>query len=493
MYLIGFDQGSSSSKVSIIEAETGRLVSSAYSPSTELGMYAAQHGWAEQDPSLWWKNCCIACKTAIISAKINKDDIKGIGISYQMHGLVTVNKSLEVIRPAIIWCDSRAVEIGEKAFNELGSQYCLENLLNSPGNFTASKLKWIQLNEPSLYDQIYKILLPGDYLALKMTGNASTTSTGLSEGTLWNFKNDRPATFLLDYFSIKERVIPEVLPIFGTQGYLTDNAAEELGLAAGTPLCYRAGDVPNNAMSMNVLKPGEMSAVAGTAGILYAITDKPKYDTLSRVNTFVHVNHQPNDARYGVILCINAAGKLNSWLKNNFYQHLTYPQLDQLASQIPIGSDGLSVLPYGNGVERTFENKNIGAHFTNLDFNRHQAGHILRAAQEGIVFALNHGFKIIKDLGISTTVVRAGHANMFLSPLFREAFCNTLEVELELFDTDGAQGAARAAGVGLGYYMNFDEAFVGLKKISTNSPNEHRHLYQEAYSNWETALKKHSN
>ncbi|UCE99472.1 MAG: carbohydrate kinase [Planctomycetota bacterium] len=487
--LLGYDVGSSSIKATLLKAETGKVVATATSPDRELEIIAHKPGWAEQHPGIWWDNVKAATRQVKAKAKFEASEVEAIGISYQMHGLVVVDKNCEVLRPAIIWCDSRAVEIGQKAAQEIGEEKCLETLLNSPGNFTASKLKWVMENEPDIYSKIYKIMLPGDYIAMKMTGRILTTPSGLSEGIMWDFKQQGLAELVLNYYGIAKELIPEVKPTFSVQGELTKEAADELELKAGTKISYRAGDQPNNALSLNVLNPGEIAATAGTSGVVYGISDKPDYDHNSRVNTFVHVNHTPDTPRYGVLLCLNGAGILNVWLKNNIADVVTYEQMNELASQVPVGSDGLVILPYGNGAERTLENRNIGALVYGLNFNIHNKAHLLRAAQEGIVFALNYGLGIMRNVAVEVRTVRAGNANMFLSPLFGEAFATVTQSLVQLYNTDGSQGAARGAGIGAGIYHGLEDAFVGLEPIKTIEPNEKLEpAYRQAYEKWESIL-----
>jgi xylulokinase len=407
-----------------------------------------------------------------------------------MHGLVCIDRDYRILRPSIIWCDSRAVNIGDTAAKQIGQKRCLENLLNYPGNFTAGKLKWVMDNEPGIYKKIYKIMLPGDYIAMKMTGDVTTTESGMSEGILWDFKNKQRADFVLDNYGISPEVLADIVPTFGAQGKLTKQAAQELGLKENTQLCYRAGDQPNNALSLNVLEPGEIAATAGTSGVVYGIGDSPVYDPQSRVNTFIHVNNQLNAPRYGVLLCINGTGILNSWLKHNVTGGRDYDLMNDLAAKAPVGCDGLVTLPYGNGAERTLGNKNIGASINGLNFNTHTLGHCLRSAQEGIVFALNYGLDIMRDMGISIKTVRAGDANMFMSPIFGSAFATVTDAVVELYNTDGSQGAARGAGIGAGIYKNNKEAFAGLEKTKIIEPDKnHSAAYRQAYNNWLDVLK----
>jgi len=489
-YLLGFDIGSSSVKASLLEINSGKCAASAFSPSSEMPMQSTQPGFAEQDPDMWWGELVNAMNKLHEQILFNGDEVAAIGIAYQMHGLVCVDKNFKPLRPSIIWCDSRAVKIGDKAFKDLGRKYCLKNFLNSPGNFTASKLRWVKKNEPELYSKIYNVMLPGDYIALKLTGEAATTISGLSEGILWNFKKEKIADELLKHYGIDEILLSPLVPTFDEQGRLSGSAASELKLKKGIPVCYRAGDQPNNAFSLNVLEPGEIAATAGTSGVVYGIIDKPNYDPQSRVNTFVHVNHEKKKPRYGVLLCVNGTGILNSWLRKNFFGDATYLQMNEEAAKVPAGADDLLLYPFGNGAERVLENKDLGATMKGLQFNRHHRGHIARAAQEGIVFALHYGVEIMKEMGMEIKTVRAGHANMFLSDVFCTAFVNTTGCQLELYNTDGATGAARGAGIGAGIYKSFAEAYSAMEKIKSFESSESEfEIYQSVYNEWKKQLK----
>jgi len=490
-YLIGFDIGSSSVKATLLEIASGKTIASAFSPSSEMPMQSSQPGFAEQDPEMWWRELVNAMNKLHQQVSFNGDEAAAIGIAYQMHGLVCVDKNLKPLRPSIIWCDSRAVKIGDKAFEELGEKYCLKNFLNSPGNFTASKLRWVKKNEPDIYKNIYKIMLPGDYIAMKLTSEPATTISGLSEGIMWNFKKDKIASDLLKYYGINEELVSPLVQTFGEQGRLSSTAATELKLKAGIPVSYRAGDQPNNAFSLNVSQPGEVAATAGTSGVVYGIIDKPNYDPKSRVNTFVHVNHTKKDPRYGVLLCVNGTGILNSWLRKNFFSDSSYDQINKEASLAPAGSDELLIYPFGNGAERVLENKDLGAVMKVLQFNRHNRGHIARASQEGIVFALHYGVEVMKEMGMEIKTVRAGYANMFLSDVFSSVFVNSIGCELELYNTDGATGAARGAGIGSGVYKNVTEAYSSMEKIKSYSPvKEEQEIYSSVYNKWKRQLKK---
>lgn len=492
MYLLGYDVGSSSIKAALVDAHSGNVADSIKFPDNEMGIKAIHPGWAEQDPETWWENLCQATRKLMKrNNHIDRADIKGIGIAYQMHGLVLIDKDHHILRSSIIWCDSRAVDIGNKAFTELGEERCLRHLMNSPGNFTASKLKWVQENEPGIYEKVYKFLLPGDFIAMKITGEVSTTISGLSEGIFWDFKINEVAEFLLDHFKIDRNLIPVITPTFSVQGELTHESAAMLGLKEGTPVTYRAGDQPNNALSLNVLQPGEVAASGGTSGVVYGIVDRPVFDQRSRVNGFAHVTHQPANPRLGILLCLNGAGIQYSWLKQNTgSDDLTFTEMENIASSIPVGSENLRMIPFGNGTERIFSNRNLGAHIINLQFNVHNKAHLYRAALEGIAFSFVYGMEILKELGLDASIIRAGNDNLFQSEIFSATVATLADSRIEVVETTGAIGAAKAAGVAAGFFSTVSEALqnIEINRVYYPVNDRRRNQYIEAWQMWKTDL-----
>ncbi|RTL60446.1 MAG: carbohydrate kinase [Sphingobacteriales bacterium] len=489
MLLLGIDVGTSSIKVSVLDAANGKCIVSTQYPETETGIISLHKDWAEQSPDDWWQHVQQAIVKANATKLYNPKDIKAIGIAYQMHGLVLVNKQQQVLRNSIIWCDSRAVEIGDKAFHAIGEERCLSHLLNSPGNFTASKLKWVKDNEPSIYNQIDKVLLPGDFIAMKLTGKTSTSISALSEGIFWDFKKNQLSADVMNYYGLDASFIPTINDVFAVQGNVTKEVAAALSLTENIPVAYKAGDQPNNALSLNVLQPGEVAATAGTSGVIYGVSDRLSYDPQSRVNSFAHVNHTASQNRIGVLLCINGTGILNRWVKNLAGAALSYQQINDVASPINPGSDGLMVLPFGNGAERMLNNKTIAAHIQQIDLNKHSNAHLFRAAQEGIAFAFRYGLDIMRSNQLQPSVIRAGKANMFLSKVFTDAFVNATGVSVELYNGDGSVGAAIGAGIGAKVYSDPKQAFQNFKPIETVHPTNTA-LYDEGYQQWKQLLNK---
>lgn len=494
MYYIGFDLGSSSVKAALIEASTGKSIGVTHYPETEMAIVAEQTGWAEQDPNLWWKNICKVTAKLLVQTGISSKKVKGIGIAYQMHGMVVVDKNQEVLRPSIIWCDSRAVAIGNETFQGIGEDKCVSNLLNSPGNFTLSKLKWVKENEPKIFEKVDKLMLPGDFIAMKLTGETTTTISGLSEGVMWDFKQNKPADWLFDYMGISTDVIPTIVPTFSNQGVVTKKAAEEIGLPEGIPILYRAGDQPNNALSLNAFEPGEIAATGGTSGVVYAITDSTKTNESLRINNFAHVNYTKDKPRIGKLLNINGAGIQYSWMKQNIVASTdSYNDMNNLAASIPVGSDGLRILPFGNGAERMLNNQNKGASIFNLNFNTHNKAHLLRAALEGIAFSFVYGIDILKSDGVALSAIRAGNDNLFRSEIFSNTIATLVGADINIIDTTGAVGAARAAGISTGDFKSLEEAFSDNEHVMTYHPLKDKQVYAAAYKLWKQDLENQYN
>lgn len=489
MLLLGIDLGTSSIKVSVIDSQTQQCLCTVQYPETETAIIAEHPGWAEQSPDTWWENVLQAIIKANSTGLYDSKSVGAIGIAYQMHGLVLVNREHKVLRNSIIWCDSRAVEIGNSAFQTIGEEKCLGNLLNSPGNFTASKLAWVKKNEPEIFEKIYKVMLPGDFIGMKLSGEINSSVSSLSEGVFWDFKRNELSKEVFNYFGFPEDIFPEIQPVFADHGRLTGEIAARLSLNPGIPVSYKAGDQPNNALSLNVLKPGEVAANGGTSGVIYGVSDQLTFDHQSRINSFAHVNFSEEKKRIGVLLCINGTGILNRWTRDVIAPGIAYGAMNDEASAIKVGSNGLRILPFGNGAERMLNNKNIGAHFHHIDLNIHSRAHIFRAVQEGIAFAFRYGLDIMRENGMKPALIRAGKANMFSSELFIEAFVNACGVPVELYSNEGSTGAAIGAGIGFGEF-NTENAFANLKPLRMIEPQK-SHEYEPIYQEWKELLMGH--
>lgn len=489
MLLLGIDIGTSSIKASILDGATQQTLASAQYPETEAPILSLQTGWAEQSPDTWWEDTKKAIRLVVKRSGIPASGIGAIGISYQMHGLVLVDKEGKVLRHSIIWCDSRAVPYGEKAFQQIGPDKCLCSLLNSPGNFTAAKLAWVKEHEPEVFNRIHKVLLPGDFIALRLTGRATTTPSALSEGVFWDFRRSNVSEEILSVFGYDRSIIPDLHEVFSGHGVLLPEVASDLGLQPGIPVAYKAGDQPNNALSLNVLEPGEVAATAGTSGVIYGVSDQLTYDPQSRVNSFAHVNHTEGQTRVGVLLCINGTGIMNKWIRGVAGPALSYPQINEAAASIPSGSEGLQIFPFGNGAERMLNNRILQAQVRGIDLNKHTPAHLFRAAQEGIAFAFRYGLDIMRENGMNPKVIRAGRANMFLSPVFTGAFVQATGVPVELYECDGSVGAALGAGIGAGYFARASEAFAHQQVLKVVEPTQTA-LYNDLYGRWKEQLQK---
>ncbi len=488
MLLLGIDLGTSSIKVSVLEAATAKRIATIQLPDTgENEIRSLKNDWAEQSPDLWWAQIQEAIKRLNASGKYDPAKISAIGIAYQMHGLVLVDREQKVVRDSIIWCDSRAIGQGEKAFRDIGETWCLTNLLNSPGNFTAAKLAWVKEHEPRLFENVRHVLLPGDFIAMKLTRETTTTASALSEGIFWDYSKNNLSQELMDYFGFDRELFPEVRPVFSSHGKLETSIAKALHLSPGIPVSYKAGDQPNNALSLNVMNPGEIAANAGTSGVIYGISEQLDHDSYSRINNFAHVNHSKEDPRIGVLLCINGTGSMNRWAKNNIGGNRSYQQINDLAEKVAEGAEGIKVLPFGNGAERMLRNQLVGASIEGLNLNIHDQRHLFRAVQEGIAFSFRYGLDIAKENGLMPTIIRANRSNLFLSGLFTRAFVELSGVPLQFYDQDGSTGAAIGAGIGAGIYQDSREPFQQIKAVQTIEPTG-KSSYLALYDEWHHLL-----
>ena len=310
----------------------------------------------------------------------------------------------------------------------------------------------------------------------------TTTKTGLSEGMLWDYKNNSVADFLLKYYEIDSSLIPKIVPTFGFQCKLNKKGSSECGLLEDIPIYYRAGDQPNNALSLNVLNPGEIAATAGTSGVVFAVTDNVKTNESERINNFLHVNIN-NSISLGKLLCINGAGIQYAKLKNELNIN-SYDEMNKLSSVVEVGSKQLTYLPFGNGSERMLNNINVGSKMLNFDINIHKKEHVIRATLEGIAFAFVYGMQILINDGVKPKVIRAGNDNLFKSKVFGETISTLINTDIEIYETTGAFGAARAVDLRNRDFNKFENNIIENDFLRTFSPQPNLNDYKNAYNLW---------
>lgn len=449
MYTLGLDIGSSSVKACLYDARSFRIVGTSTSPSHEMPITAPEPGWAEQDPEVWWHHTIVACDDLRARHPAAWATVKAIGIGYQMHGLVTLDAGDKPVRPAIIWCDSRAVETGNSITGLIGRQRLLDSNLNTPGNFTVSKMVWMMQNEPDNWSKVAIGMLPGDYIAYRLSGDKTTSKSGLSEMILWNFLTNEIDTLILNNYPSIRAILPKIVPNIGVATSISMESAEMLGLQDDVVLSYRSGDQPNNAFGLGVTEPGSVGINAGTSGVVYAVTDKPVVDVAETFNPFLHVNNNESQKRIGLLLCLNGCGIMNAQIRR-LTKASSYEMMNEKADDVPLGSDGLQIFPFGNGAERMFGNRNLGASIHGWDLVRHNDAHFFSASLEGIAATLSYGIDHMRSLGVNINKIHAGRANLFLSPLFCELIAAIARVDVYLFESDGASAAAKGAAYGAG-------------------------------------------
>ncbi len=477
---LGIDIGSSSVKVALIDRE-GRAIAEVREPSQEMPMKSLQAGWAEQDPEMWWQYTCEAIEK--ITSQLETSDILSIGLAHQMHGLVLVDQQGNLLRDAIIWCDSRAVPYGSLLADHIGTKQCLDSMLNLPGNFTASKLAWIREHEPDIYKKIACVMLPGDYICYRLTGELSTTAGNLSEGCFWDFKGHRLSPKILEALGLSIDHFPAILQCMDNHG-VTRGQIDINGLPDEIPVCYKAGDQPNNAYALGVTEPGQVAGTGGTSGVIYAVTDKLVADPSQAVNSFAHFNHSSKTSRIGILLCINSVGILYAWMRR-MLGDLSYGHMEELASRAPVGSDGLAIIPFGNGAERMLGNQPSSASIHGIQLNRHDQSHLIRAALEGLAFSYAHGIEKMRALGVEIHHFRVGNDNLFQSEIFAQSLADLSQCEIEVIECSGAVGAARGGAHGGGHQLAIQDQIH-----FTYSPRPLSDSLSEAYQQWSDILQK---
>jgi xylulokinase len=497
MYTIGYDIGSSFVKGVLWDEERGEVAAHVTVPDREMPIRAEKADWAEQDPEMWWEAVKAATQRLIDMVPGAGGRVRGIGVSYQMHGLVLLDRDGKVLRPSIIWCDSRATGMGKELEKAVGEEAVRRQLLNSPGNFTVSKLAWVIRNEPETASRIRWVMLPGDWIAYQLTGMVSTTVCGLSEGMLWNFKDHVPHVKALEAAGADPEWIPPVAPNPGDQGVVGSAVGAEMGFAPGARVLFRGGDQPMNAYGLGVDGPGMWAASAGTSGVLYRVDPVREAEPTGMANRFAHIGHSAENPAIGTLLCLNGAGIAYAWLRRVMFAGQEYAAINEHVAAVPAGADGVMFHPFGNGAERMLDNRQPGAGWSGIHFNRHGQGHLARAVMEGIVFAFVHGMRHVDPSLPALPVIRAPHAGLFRSELFASMLSTLAGADVQLHAGDGATGAAQGASVALGASAikaldsNAARDEPGVLKTHSPDPSIHDAL-ESAYSRWKDALPSQS-
>ncbi|NMB45770.1 MAG: xylulokinase [Firmicutes bacterium] len=484
--MIGIDIGTSGVKTLVV-TETGKIVAQA---TAEYPLYHPKAGWAEQDPEDWWQATLTTLKKIGEDLGSDADRVKAIGLSGQMHGSVFLDKSGNVLRPAILWCDVRTADQCRYITETVGRDELIRHTSNPAlEGFTAPKIVWLQQNEPDVYRQVAKVLLPKDYVRYRLTGEIFTEMSDAAGSLLLDVTHRRWSEPVLQALNIDPEILPECRESIDVCGTLTQQVAESTGLPAGIPVAGGGADNACGATGAGIVRPGRVLSSIGSSGVIVVHTDQPQTDPQGKVHTFNHaIPH-----RWYVMGVIMAAGLSLKWFRDNLghlekqMESLTgtdaYDLMSAQAAPTPPGAEGLVFLPYLNG-ERT---PHADAYARGVFFGltpRHTRGHLIRAVMEGVVYALRDSVEIIRAMGIPIEQVRAigGGAK---SPLWRQMQADIMQLEVATLNIDEgpAFGAALLAGVCAQVYSSVEEAAENTVRIvHTTEPNRDlTRLYDDYY------------
>lgn len=484
-YLLGLDIGTSGVKALLISVE-GKIISS----KTESYPLATPHsGWAEQSPYDWWEATVKVIEEVVSSTPIGSTQIKGISLSGQMHSSVFLDEKMEVIRPAILWSDTRTSEQCKEIYTKVGGLNQLIDYVSNPAleGFTAPKILWLKENEPENYQKVKYILLAKDYIRYRLTGELFTEVSDAAGTLLFEVIKKRWSTGLLEKLEIDPDLLPPILNSFDLAGRITKPIAEKTGLKFGTPLVAGGADNACGAVGSGIIQEGRVMVSIGSSGVVLAQTDNPQADQGGRIHLF---NHACPNSWYmmGVML---SAGMSYEWLEKKLFNNsLDYPKLDQLAEEIEPGSEGLLFLPYLYGERTPHNDANARGVYFGIS-GKHDQRHFTRSVLEGVTFALKDSLELIKDKGVKVKEIRAigGGAK---SSVWQQILADILGKEINLLNVEEgpAFGAALIAGVGVGVYGSFTEAVSGIVKVqktivpriqNTEKYNQYYQLYKKLY------------
>jgi xylulokinase len=463
MTLLGIDVGTGGTRAVVVD-DDGHVVASA---TEEHAPFASPHaGWAEQDPGDWWRACAIAVRAAL--DRTERGAIAAVGLSGQMHGAVVLDQRGDVLRPSLIWCDQRTGAQCGAIVERIGEARLIE-LTSNPAltAFTLPKLLWLRDHEPETWRGVRTVLLPKDYVRLRLTGERATDAADASGTLLFDVANRRWSTAMLDAAELDERLFPDVFESPEVTGRVSAAGAEATGLAEGTPVVAGAGDQAAGAVGMGVVQPGVVSATIGTSGVVFAATDRPARDPLGRVHTFCHAIRD----RWHVMGVTQAAGLSLRWFEERFGAGVddgrdAYERLCDEAASVPPGADGVIWAPYLLGERTPHLDPDARAALVGLTAN-HGRAHVIRAILEGVAFSLRDTLTIFDEMAVPVRAIRLGGGGA-RSPLWQQVQADAYGREVEVLEAEegAAYGAAILAGVGAGVWPSVDAACDAVVRVA---------------------------
>jgi xylulokinase len=486
MKFLGIDIGTSGSRSVVID-ENGKVIASATALHEDFA--SPEIGWAEQNPDDWWR----ACKETIakVLQTVKADEISAISFSGQMHGSVFLDKADKVIRPALLWCDQRTEKQCDEITAKIGKERLIELVCNPAiTGFTLPKMLWLRENEPEKWARVATVLLPKDYIRLKLSGDKASDVADSSGTLLFDVQNRKWSGEMLSAFSIDEAILPKVYESIEVTGRVSESGASETGLKIGTPIIAGAGDNAAGAIGMGIVEVGKVSATIGTSGVIFAVSDKPRLDLQGRIHTLCHA--MPGRwHNTGVTL---SAGLSFKWFRENFGDGNSYDELVHEAEKVPSGSEGAIWLPYLMGERTPHLDANARAAFIGITAS-HTKAHFTRAVLEGVAFSLRDSLEIFKESGVEISSIRLGGGGA-KSKLWRQIQADIYGKSVEIIEADegAAFGAAILAGVGVGAWKSVEEACEKTIRVAeTIEPNadsqETLNRNYEAYKTLYAALR----
>ncbi len=459
MHFLGIDIGTGGSRAVVIDT-AGSVIASA---TAEHAAFASpQIGWAEQDPRDWWRASCEAIRS-VLSGGVAAESIAAVGFSGQMHGSVFLDERDEVIRPALLWCDQRTEKQCNEITEKVGRKKLIE-LVSNPAitGFTLPKLLWLRENEPENWAKVRTVLLPKDYVRLRLSGDKASDVADSSGTLLFDVRGRRWSGEMLDLMELDASLMPTVYESTEITGRISAAGAEETGLIAGTPVVAGAGDNAAGAIGMGIVRPGMVSATIGTSGVIFIVTGEPKVHPDGRTHTLCHAI----PGRWHMTGVTLGAGMSLKWFRDNFGSGMSFDELGGEAAGVPPGSDGAIWLPYLMGERTPHLDPHARAAFVGLSAS-HTRGHLVRAVMEGVAFSLRDALEIFRSLGASVGDIRLGGGGSH-SPVWRQIQADVFgkTVETIAADEGAAFGAAILAGVGVGAWDFVEDACDAAIRVS---------------------------